>query len=1117
MNFNIIYGKSGSGKSKYIYEDINNKIDTGKSIYLIVPEQANLTAEKRLFEYTNKSTLLNVEVLTLTRMATRVFDEININKMKCISKTGKSMLIYDILNREKDKLKFLGKTDKNVNIVHNMITEFKKHRISVEDLIEFNSKDKYMNLKIEDISLIYQKYQEKIVNNFIDENDILDILAENLNISNMFDNAIIYIDDFQGFTMQEYRVFEKLLNKVSDMYVTVCTNEFEEKTSQENDIFYFNKKFARKLIEIAETQKASIKKIYLGDSKRFKNDELKFLEENFNNYKSNRYVKDIENLKLFLADNPYLELEYVAKQISLLIKNEKYRYNEIGIVTKDIDGYSEDAKIIFEKYNIPLFIDTKKELNQNMLIKYILSLLEIYSKNWSYESVINYLKIGLNKYENEEIYEFENYCRKWGIRNSKWYKKEFNYEPINDKQEKLEIMRKEIIIPLLELKDKISSNRTVYEITKGLYCFLIDRDINKILDDKIKKIGNIDISEEYNTSYKILIGIFDELIQLFGNQKLTFEKYKELIQVGIKNSELGKIPLLQDQVVLGDTERSRSQRIRALFVIGINDGVFPSASREEGYLNDEDREFLKKSGLEIAKTSKDLLYEEEFNVYRTLTLPEEKLFLSYISSDKEGKSLRPSTLIKKIRRIYPNLVENRYLDNEMLIIPSNTVGLEEALKIYRKFINGEKISTEEEKLLAYIYNTQKESFEFASDGIRYTNLPQKIDSNSIRNLYGKTLRTSISKLENYRRCPFSFHLTYGLGLKEKDELKLEAIDTGSFMHEVIDRFFKLLDEKEENIKKISEERISEFCKEIIKELLEESRYYKFSSTAKFKLLTKRLEKVIIKSVKYIVYTLQKSDFEVLGHEVEFNNYSEFKPIQMSLFDDNKLELIGKIDRVDIGLANNKQYVRVIDYKSSIKKMDLNQVVSGLQIQLITYLDTLTEQTDYETAGLLYLGLIDNIVKASKNMSEEEIEAEIRKGFKMQGFVLADINVVKAMDSNLETNKTSNIIPISLNKEGEISSYKSNSLNADEFKSLQKAVKKAIKNISEEILKGRIDIKPYSYEKGTGCDFCNYKTICNFNTNIKGNEYDYISKYSKEYILEQLNDKKILHMREEHIL
>lgn len=988
-----------------------------------------------------------------------------------------------------------------------MLTEFKKHGISTNDLSNFNSKDEYMNLKIKDISFIYQKYQEKIEKNFIDENDILTVLAENLEASNIFADSIFYIDDFQGFTPQEFKVFEKLLDKVVEVSVTVCSDELDSASNKETDIFYFNKKFAKKLIEIAENKNTKINKIYLGESKRFKNNELAFLEKNLYNFSKTKYTESLKNLKLFLANNSYLEMEYVAKEIIKLVREENYRYNEIGIVTKDIEGYEEEAKAVFSKYNIPIFIDAKKELNQNILIKYIISLLEIYSKNWSYDAVINFLKTGLNDFELEDIYEFENYCRKWGIRGYKGYSKKFSYEPVNDRQTRLEDMRKKIIEPLVEFKNKTLENRTFYEITKELYKFLAERGINKLLDKKIKEINNLELSEEYNTSYNILVQIFDELVLLFKNEKVGFEKYKELLQIGIKNSELGKLPLMQDQVILGDTGRSRSHKIKALFVVGINDGVFPANSREEGYLNDRDREILRNNGLEIAKTGEELLYEEEFNIYRTLSLPEEKLYLSYDSSDKEGKTLRPSILIKKIKRLYPSLIEETDLENNKVILANEVVSFEQALKLYKKFLDGEELTNDEKNLILYFYNAKNEEFKIAIEGSNYSNLPERITKNNIQNLYGKLLRTSISKLEAYRKCPFSFHLTYGLCLKEKEELKMEAVNTGSFMHEVIDEFFKKLDENCENVKSISNERITELCNEIIEILLEQSKYYTFSSTAKFRLLTKRLKKVIIKSIQYIVYTLQNSDFEVLGHEIEFNNLSEFKPIQMSLFDDNKLEIIGKIDRVDIGFANNKQYVRVIDYKSSIKKMDLNQITSGLQIQLITYLDALTEQKDYEASGLLYLGMIDNIVKASKNLTEEEIEREIRKGFRMQGFVLADVNVIKAMDNTIGDGENSSIIPVSLTKDGQISNYKSNSLNEEEFKNLQKAVKKAIKNISEEILKGNVDIKPYNYEKQTGCDFCKYKTICNFNTNIKGNEYDYINKYSKEYILDQIMQRK----------
>ncbi|MFG6318973.1 MAG: hypothetical protein K1W33_03805, partial [Clostridia bacterium] len=498
MKFNLVYGKSGSGKSKIIYEDIKNKIGT-ESIYLIVPEQSNLTAEQNLFKVTGENTLLNVEVLTLSRMASRVIMEVGGKLYTRLSKVGKSMLIYNILLKEKKNLKFLGKSDKNVDIVSNMLTELKKHNIDVQSLLNTNFDDQYMRLKLEDIETVYNAYEKQINEKFIDENDSMNILKENLQNTDMFKDSIIYVDDFLGFTSQEFGVFEELLKVCSEMTVTSCIDDLEKITNVENDIFYFNKKFAIKLLQIAENQNAEINKINLTELYRFKNDELKFLEKNLSENSKEKYKKSSENVELFLANNSYSEMEYVAKKIINLVKENNVRYNEIGIVTQNIESYLEDAKAVFDKYEIPLFIDSKKELNQNILIKYIIALLDIFAKNWSYDAMFDYLKVGLHEFNNEDIYELENYCKKWGIKGNKWYKRSFDYEPINDLQSKLEEIRLEIVKPLLDFKNSVFENKTVLEITKKLYQFLIDNKINEILDRKIKKYEIPEITDEYNT------------------------------------------------------------------------------------------------------------------------------------------------------------------------------------------------------------------------------------------------------------------------------------------------------------------------------------------------------------------------------------------------------------------------------------------------------------------------------------------------------------------------------------------------------------------------------------------------------------------------------------------
>lgn len=1099
MDFFVIYGKSGTGKSKYIYEDIKKEFNK-KKIYLVVPEQSNLTAEQKLFEELQVDTLINVEVLTLSRMATRVLDEVGEKSRNLLTSVGKNMIIYDILSREKSNLKFLGKSDKNIEIVSNIITEFKKHNIYMDFLSNLNIEEDYTRLKIEDVKKIYSRYQEKISENFIDENDELTLLYENLEKVDLFKDSIIYFDDFLGFTTQEYKIFESLMKQASKITVTVPTDSLFI-SDKESDIFYFNKKFANKLIEIANNNGVDVKTIYLDKNYRTQYKDLIYLEQAFSKNSLKRYEEKVEHIKLLNSENPYVEVENVAKIIYSLVKNDGYRYKDFIVISSTTEEYNDDIKSIFSKYEIPVFIDEKKELNQNILVKFIIAMIDIFAKNWSFDSVMYYIKLGLLDIENFEICEFENYCLKWGIRNRKWFEK-FEYEPQNDKQIEFEELRKKIINPLLDFKLRVSENKSVYELTKALYNFLIENKINEKLDNKIKKINNIDIVNEYNTSYKILVSLFDEIVLIFGDEKISFEKYKEILQVGLNSSELGKIPANQDGVVFGDISRSRGKDIKIEFLIGINDGKIPSNNKVEGYFNDEDRKILGDLGLELAKDSKDNMYEEQFNIYRMLTLPCSRLYISYSSQDKSGTSIRPSILIKKINRIF-ELKEEKLLDFEITNYDST---FENAIDGYKEYIEGKEISNNLKNAINYFKKNDTEKFNIAISGLNYTNKSQRIKKENIIKLYGKTLQTSISKLEQYQGCPFSFHIKYGLKLQEKKELQMRALDTGNFMHDVIDEFFVRLKEKGFDAKNIEDEDIEKVVVEIINELFQTSKYYIFSSTAKFKILSRRLKKVVLNSIKYIVYTLKNSKFEVLGNEMEFSKDSIYKPIKIDLENGQQVEITGKIDRVDIGKLNDKEYVRIIDYKSSVKSLDFNKVVTGLQIQLITYLDDICYQSNFEPSGVLYMSLIDNIVRASKNLSDEEIKNEIKKNFRMQGVILADVDVARMMDTSLDTG-SSDIVPLAISKkDGSIMESRSNVLKKDDFNNLQKQVRKIIKQISKEILTGNIDIKPYYYQKKTPCEYCKYNNICSFTPGMKENEYRYISKYNKQEILEKLREE-----------
>ena len=1112
MSLRIIYGRAGTGKSEYCYREIAEKIKADNQILIITPEQFSFTAEKKLMDAIDTQAVFNAEVVTLSRMAYRVISEIGGKNETNLSKCGKAMLIYSILSNNKNELKFLGKTDENVDMLDTAITEFKKHGISVEQLkqeIE-NQEDIYLKNKLQDLNVVYSGFEEQLAGKYIDETDLLTILAENIDKTDMFKDAVIYIDEFAGFTSQEYHIIKKLIQIAKQVTITICTDGLHEIKNPDTDIFYSNEVTVTKLLEVAQNCDVKIEEIKLEETYRFKNSELKHLEKNLYENKPQKYNSQIKNIQLFLAKNQYSEIEEVARNVLKLVRDEGYRYRDISIITKNIATYSSLARAIFDKYDIPIFIDENRDLNQNVVIQYILAILEIFIKNWSYEAVFNYIKTGFSNIEEDDIFKLEKYCLKWGIKQNKW-KKEFSYGNYEEKDkadiERLEQIRKDLVTPLMNLKYKIDENKTVEGISKAIYEFLVEQQIYEKVQIKIQElneIGQIDLANEYESSIQTIIEILDEIVLVFKDDKITIDKYNQILKIGFKNSSLTKIPGTQDQVIMGDVDRSRSHKVKAIFIIGLNDGEFPSVRKDEGFLNDADREVLKQNGIELAKGTIDKLYEDSFNIYKAFTTAEEKLYLLYSSSDMQGKALRPSMLINKIKKIYPMLQEQSDVIERRSEILNKKTTYEELIVNLSKLKEQDSI----EKLWYYIYDYYQKNSEWneklkqSLKGLEYTNIPDKIDQNNIDRLYGNTLITSISKLERYRSCPFSYYLQYGLKIKPQEELKIQTLNTGTFIHEVIDEFFGTVREVGIKLEEITEEQLSEIINKIIDSKLGQNKNYIFTSTAKYRALVIRLKKIIKKALKYIIGTIVQSRFKVLGTEVEFGEKGKYKPIRLTLEDGKRIEIIGKIDRIDTAQGEDGKYLRIIDYKSSAKNIDLNEVYAGLQIQLLTYLDAACKEEDLMPAGVLYFSMLEQMIKSDKRLEQEEIEDKIRANFKMKGLILADVKVVKLHDKNLQ-NGNSALVPAYIGKDGELSEKKTSGVTAEQFKDLQKYMYTIIKQISKEILGGNIDLKPYYKDKKTPCKYCDYKSICSFNMGGCENSYNYIDKKSKEEILSKL--------------
>ena len=540
MGLRFIYGRSGTGKTSFCFNEISNLISKNNKIYIITPEQFSFTAESNLMNAVNSKAVINAEVLTFERMAYRTLSE-TVGTLKTnLTKTGRAMLLYNILDENKGKLKYLGKTQKNLDTISSIITEIKKHNVNSSILELINSKidDKRLKYKLDDINILLNSFEQAIQDNYIDENDLLTILYENIDKVDIFKDTIIYIDEFAGFTKQEYLIIEKLMKIAKDVNISVCTDNLNTNTNPDVDIFYPNKVACNKIINIARENDIQVKEsVVLDKIYRFKNEELYLLEKYLSGYSKEKYNKNVENIKIYLANNSYNEIEYIANNIINLVRDKEYKYKEISVITKDIPKYSGLIKAIFGKYDIPVFIDEKQDLSQNILVKYVTAFLDIFAKNWSTEAMFNYIKSGFLDIELEDIFILENYCKNLGIKGIKKYAEEWKIGLGGYDLNRLNQLRLKIVEPLISFKKSLDNNKTVSDITKSLYNFLIDNETDKKINEKsikFQEIGQIDLSNIYASSWNILIEVLDEMVLVLGDKKVSFEKYSDLLKVRFK-------------------------------------------------------------------------------------------------------------------------------------------------------------------------------------------------------------------------------------------------------------------------------------------------------------------------------------------------------------------------------------------------------------------------------------------------------------------------------------------------------------------------------------------------------------------------------------------------------
>lgn len=1135
MSLQYILGCAGAGKTYYCYDKIikESMKNIDKPLIMIVPEQFTLETQKDIVKLHPSSGIMQIEVLSFQRLAYRILDEIGGANKTLLGNTGKGMVIRKVIEENKEKLRLFYKNSGKPGFIKELksvITELYQYDISSQDLtksLEELSNKPLLQTKINDLQIVYDGFKEFIKKEYITNEDTLDILSESIKQSNLLEEATIWIDGFYGFTPIQYKVLNEILKKSIETYLTLTIDNINklDDLSDESELFYETKKTIYKLNNLAKESKVKVLKHILLDNKcnRYKNKALEHLERNIFRYPYKIYNEEKSDIHIHTAPNIRKEVINLSDNIINLIKENNYRYREIAVVTGDLDGYEKIISRCFKEYDIPFFIDKKKDILSNPLVEFIRAAISIINKGYTYETIFRYLKTSLTGISIEDIDIIENYVLAYGIKGRKQWEQVFEYPYINNKindeyaneqLQRINVTREKIVNPLIEFGRNIGQKKAkVKDITQALYNLIVTLNVEEKIYNRSERFrldNELLLEKEYKAIYKIIMELLDNIVDILGDEEITLNEYSVILESGLEQCEMGLVPPGLDQVVVGDLERSRLREIKALFIIGLNEGKIPKISVKANILSDSDKDKLVEKGIELAPSTKKKVFEEQFLIYTGLTKPSNKLYLSYARTDIDGKSMRPSILISRIKKIFRNLevidIELQQDEDRIYLQKPTFRNMLNKLREY----NNIGLTDYWKDVYSWYYSNDawRHSVKSAVNGLYHINTEEFLPDELVTSIYTDTLINSVSRLEEFAKCPFAHFLDYGLNVSERVVREITMPDIGILFHRSIDEFSKKLSKRELEWNQIEDDVRDRLVEETVLQIADKYCNNIFYSTGRNTYLINRLTRITKRAIWALQYHIKKGEFKPTDYEVAFDpDKGDLESLKIDFDDEKTMKLKGRIDRVDRYETDDTIYVKVIDYKSGNKQFDITALYYGLQLQLLVYLNAVTELEDKKTtkkivpAGVFYYHIDDPIIKTESDLNKDELEKQIIKSLKMNGLVLEDVDIINKMDKDIDN--YSDIIPVLITKKGTIGK-RSSVASKEQFDLLMDFVKDKTEEIGREIMKGNILIHPYKNSKDNACEYCKYSSICQFDSSMGDNEYRILNNMSKNEVWEKID-------------
>lgn len=1090
----FLLGPARSGKSSALHQRIDSLTREGTHrIFLLVPEQFTFETEKSLYRRLGGERFRQVSVTSFTRLAAETFRRYGGIAGRYADDCAKSVLMEMALDELRDSLDVYARSARSKgfsSVMLDAVTEFKNAGVAPMTLYAKAPAlpNTALQKKMAETALIYQTYEALLKRSYLDPLDDVTRASEILRDTDFFDGALVFFDEFKGFTANENGFIRLILSRAEEVVVSLCLDP--DRAGGEASPFASVREVQRRLTRFARQLNVPVRAPEVLPQSHFDAPELSHLEQNLMSPAPLPFQGENRAVQAVVCRNEYEEVDYVLSSIALLVREEGYTYDQIAILTRDLDTYRPRLEAGCRRYGIPCYLDQPAGIGDEPLIRFVKNALDCAVRGFTSENVVALLKSGVTPFPLEEVSALENYVYVWGVTGRRWrdpftanprgYQEAFTEE---DAAVLAQVNRlREFAVTRLEAFRERLKDASGREICGAVMALLEEMQVRETLEGLIEgfyRQEDFAMAQEYGRVWELLMELLDVLASATSQplreglsitrqeRAIRPEQFQRYFSLAVSLSSLGTLPQALDTVIAGSADRIRISGKAAVFILGVNENVLPFTPSESGIFTDQERELLIGAEIEIAKPIRERLKEERFIAYKALTAPSRRLCLTARRGDVGGNPLSPSGIFAELRRMFGPGVSGGERPEGAFYCQSPGSAFS---WLARNCQDGGVFAASLKAVL-------REDPDFAPKVAGLDRVMERrefaiADQKIARALFGREMNLSPTRVEGFYQCRFRYFLEQGLRIRPLRKAELNPLETGVLIHQVLQAVTRQADLREgydpAQVKAIIKAELDRYIETVMGGVQDKS--------SRFLYLYGRMRLSILKIVEQLHQELLQSRFEPVDFEYEIRPGGEVTPLRLLGEDGVVVNVAGKIDRVDVYVAKNgERYVRVVDYKSGRRQFKLADVLNGLSLQMLIYLQCICENgrgsyRDCLPAGILYMPAGESAPALGRDADPEEIRREQRKQYTMNGLLIEDAELLQAMDASM----SGLFIPVTVKKDGDFTAESKKSLvTLEQLGKINAYIDRLILDMAVELRQGRIEAVPFP----DSCGYCQYRGVC----------------------------------------